>query len=530
MFSSTPVSYRDTGAFSTIVTDYLQGNESLRPFYGFPPTVDGLLKAVAAKRGAPVDRALLVKVLEAQYAGHEKGSRVHEQIAALAMENTFTITTAHQPNLFTGPLYFIYKILHAIRMADEMNRHQANLHFVPVYYMGSEDADFGELNHTWVQGRKLEWQRAAGGAVGRMQVDTALLKLLDELEGQLAVEPFGKEIMDLLRSSYAKGRTMGEATFHFVDALFGKWGLLVLQPDHADLKRTMIPVFEDDLFHNTPSDIVSATSQKLGERYNVQAHPREVNLFYLDGAIRERIIRTEGGFTVNNTAIQFSDDEMREALTAFPERFSPNVILRGLFQERILPNVAFIGGGGELAYWLQLKELFDHYKTPFPLLVLRNSFLIVESRWGARAARLGFSIPELFRPVHGLMNALVQRHNGALSLDGSLAAAAALFEDIAEKAGRVDPGLSRHTAALKTKALTQLQELEKKMLRAERRKYGDQQRQLTALKDALFPRNGLQERVENMSYYYARWGTAFLEALLQHGTAWEQQFIILAEG
>ena len=530
LFSAQRVPYAQTASFSKIVTDYIEQSPAVTPFFSYPPTVEGIKEAIRQKQQQPVNRKLLVDVLEKQYASVETSASVKSHIQQLADEKTFTICTAHQPNIFTGPLYFVYKILHAIKLADYLKSELPDYHFVPVYYMGSEDADLQELNHITVHGKKYIWRTDQTGAVGRMLVDQPLVALIDELENQLVVAPYGHEIIHLLKQYFTIGTTIQQATFGLVNALFSDWGLIVLIADDADLKRTMQAVFEDDLFQQTPSAIVGKTSEQLQQLYHSQAHPRAINLFYLKDNIRERIVATGDSFVVHNTHIRFTKDEITEELQQHPERFSPNVILRGLYQETILPDIAFIGGGGELAYWLQLKELFQHYAITYPVLVLRNSFLVMDKKQQSNVNKLGLSFTDLFLPEQTLVNQLVLRSTeNPLHLNGSLSQAKQLFDAIRQQASTVDTTLSPHVEALKVKTFHKLKELEKKMLRAEKRKFETESRQIHHMKQSLFPGNGLQERVENLSGYYARWGRPFMEALYQASLALEQEFVILEE-
>jgi bacillithiol biosynthesis cysteine-adding enzyme BshC len=523
------ISYRNTALFSKIAVDYIEGNEALRPFYAAAPTTKGLQQAIEAKQRHAVDRTALVQVLKEQYSGVENNSAVLENIDALLSPDTFTVCTAHQPNLFTGPLFFIYKILHAVKLAATLKEQFSQYRFVPVYYMGSEDADKEELLHTYINGKRYEWQTAQAGAVGRMKIDAPLVHLIDEMAGELNVLPFGNEFVELLRRCYVSGNTMQAATFQAVHGLFKKFGLVVLIPDHGVLKKLMQPVFEDDIFNQTPSAIVEKTAQRLSEAYNVQANPREINLFYLAEGIRNRIIRQGDSFFVHDTTIRFTEEELKAELQQHPERFSPNVILRGLFQETILPNVAFIGGGGELAYWLQLKDMFWHYTVPFPVLVLRNSFLIVGKREQERSQKWGLASKQLFEPELQLINAILKQQGKLPQLNGEVAQLTAVYEDLKKLAGGVDVTLHMHVEALKHRALHQLQNLEKKMMRAERKKHEALQNHVRQMKEVLFPKASLQERVENMGPFYAKWGSGFIDELLDHSLSLEQQFTILYE-
>lgn len=528
MFAAQRISYNQTNAFTKIVLDYLNGSKDLRNFYAETPTLSGVEAVIKKKQSQPVNRKVLVDVLKQQYASITTTEVVKANIELLLLEETFTVTTAHQPNLFTGPLYFIYKILHTIKLAEYLKAQLPSYNFVPVYYMGSEDADFAELNHTYVDGKKIEWKKEQKGAVGRMLVDKTLIQLIDELEGQLLNEMHGKEVIELLRRCYSNGKTIQEATFEIVNELYGRYGLVVLIPDHPALKAEMKAVFADDIFQNTSAEIVQQTSLRLEKKYNVQAHPREINLFYLKDDIRERIIKKGEVFIVHNTQLQFTEEAMKKELEEHPERFSPNVILRGLYQETILPNIIFIGGGGEMAYWLQLKDLFEHYKIVYPVLVLRNSFLVIEEKWKRKMENLGFAMPDFFLSADALLNLVVTRHSEhEISLNGNFEKAEDLFEQIKTQAGSIDATLVKHVAALKARSLKTLQELEKKMLRAEKRKFSDQQRQIQVVKDSLFPGNGLQERKENFSGFYAKWGKTFIEELYNNSLALEQEFVIL---
>lgn len=527
-FSAHSLPYSKTNSFSPIVLDYLASAPALDGFYTNRPDAAGLQQAIAQKGQHRIDRKLLVERLQHQYAAVDAGAAVAQNIEQLLSENTFTVCTAHQPNLFTGPLYFIYKILHAIKLAASLKQEHPDLNFVPVYYMGSEDADLDELNHFTVQGKKYVWQTAQTGAVGRMQVDAALERLTVELSGQLAPLPFAQEVMDMLQRHFKKGVRIQDATFQLVHDLFGQFGLVVLIPDDADLKRCMTSLFREELFQPVSSHLVEKTSADLSAQYNVQAHPREINLFYLEEGIRERIVRTEGGFAVNNTELSFSDSEMEALLQAHPERFSPNVILRGVFQEMILPNIAFIGGGGELAYWLQLKSLFDHYKVPFPALVLRNSFLLITKQQVDKIGRLGFSVNDFFETENSLVERLArQQAEHPLSLNGKLEQATALFDAIRAQAVAVDPTLAQHVAALQATSINKLHNLEKKMLRAEKRKHADAGRQIEVLRQQLFPRGGLQERAESFLFFYGQMGAQFIDGLYQHSGSLDQQFTVI---
>mgnify|MGYP000352967143 CR=1 FL=1 len=511
------------------MVDYLNQASALQPFYMHPVSKHGISAAIKNRQSANNYRQLLADELTKQYAAVPASDAVQDNIKKLLSENTFTVCTAHQPAIFTGSLYFIYKILHTIKLAERLKNDFPDKDFVPVYWMGSEDADLDELGHIYLSGEKLVWNTKQTGAVGRMNT-RGLDVIVHRIAGELSVKPFGKELVQLIRSSYLESADLQTATFKLLHALFEAYGLIVIIPDTANLKRIMQPVFEDDLFRQQPSSIVEKTIEKLSENYKVQASPRQINLFYLADGVRGLILETDSGYEVRDTEIRFTKDEIKEELKNFPERFSPNVILRGLYQEMLLPNIAFIGGGGETAYWLELKDLFNHYKVPFPVLVLRNSFLIVEKKWQEKIEKLGFTINQFFKPEQELLTDLVSRNkNGELKLKQEMEATTQLFQLLKNKAAAVDKSLLQHVEALQARTIKPLQELEKKMLRAEKRKYEAEQRQIQQAKAALFPNNSLQERIENFMPYYAQWGASFIKTIYENSLTLEQEFVVLQE-
>ncbi len=528
---STRLPYRQTNAFSKIALDYIDRAGSIQPFFSHPPTLAGIQKAIEARKGFATDRETLVRELKKQYSAVETNEKVKKNIDALLSPDTFTVTTAHQNNIFTGPLYFIYKIVHAIKLADHLKTSLPGQHFVPLFYIGSEDADLDELNHIYLGGEKLVWETNQTGAVGRMKVDKALTGLIGSMEGQLSVLPAGAAIITSLKKFYKEGAMIQDATFGFVNDLFAAYGLVILLPDNSALKKQMTALFEDDLLQQAASGVVEATATRLETAgYKVQANPREINLFYLENDKRERITKQGARFRAPGTSLDLSEDEIKKELRQHPERFSPNVILRGLYQETILPNIAFIGGGGEIAYWLQLKELFEHYKIPFPVLVLRNSFLIVEKKWQEKIHHLGFTTEDFFLPEQELLNKLVTRESkNDTKLNGSLTTLEQLYDTFKKQAVAVDTTLEKHVDALKSKTVFRLQELQKKMLRAEKRKFADQRRQIHTIKEHLFPAGGLQERFDNLGYYCAKWGKDFLARIYEESLSLEQEFVVLHE-
>ena len=526
-FSSTHIKYQETGFFSKIVTDYLIQSEELSSFYSYENSLKGLELAMKQRVFSADTRKTIVTYFKNQYA--EQAS-VHqlENISLLEKENCFCITTAHQPNIFTGPLYVVYKILHAIKLAETLRAKYSDKHFVPVFFMGSEDADLDELGYISIQGKTLQWNTKQTGAVGKMFVDDNFLKLIEEIKGQIGVDENGIKLVELFKSAYSKGKSIQQATFELLNLLFANYGLLVLIPDDKSLKQIFLPIIKKEIATSFSHQLVEQTNGELSKMYKTQATGRDINLFYLIDDKRERIEKKGNEFYVESLKLKFSLDEMMNEIDLHPERFSPNVILRPVFQEAILPNIAFIGGGGELAYWLQLKKVFDEVEIDYPVLVLRNSFLLLNQKQKSTLDKLKLNIEDLFKETNTIIHQLVSSEsNHQLNFSKEVQAFKNTFQQLKTHAATIDKSLIEHITALETQTLKKIEAAEKKLIRAEKRKFNNEQNQITSLKQQLFPKNSLQERIENFSSFYAKHGTTFFEDLLECSLSMEQQFTVV---
>jgi bacillithiol biosynthesis cysteine-adding enzyme BshC len=526
--SSMHIPFSSIHVFSKLINDYLEGKGSALDFVQYAPNVDGYKAAIEGRKKHSINRALLFDVLTKQYSNLPQEKAVNDQLALLKKDSTFVVTTAHQPNLFTGPLYFFYKIIHAIQLAASLKATFPEYDFVPVYYMGSEDADIDEVGAFNLDQKKCQWVTKQTGAIGRMQVDDALLLLLKQLESYWSILPQGQQALEILKEAYQKGKTISEATLSFVHAFFGSKGLLVLQPDDAALKASFIPVMEKELLTAFSHDAIQPTIAALSKDYHVQSEGRSINLFYLKDSIRGRIEKQGEVYIVVDTALKFSQTEIIAELHQYPERFSPNVILRGVYQETILPCVVFVGGGGELAYWMELKNVFQQVNVHYPLLQLRNSFLLMSHIQAEQWSAMQFEEQDLFKPILDLEIAYVKKHaTQALDLQEQINHLTTLYTTIKNEVVKVDPTLGTHAENLAQQAKAKLLELEKKMVRAERRKQTVAIQRIHRIKKELFPQDNLQEREEHFSKWVGQYGLSWIDTILEDSKGLESKFRII---
>ena len=529
---SSCISYKDTGYFSATLINYLDDAPDLRSFYSYRPTLEGFAELFKHKK-TTTDRKLLVKVLTEQYASLKEHTNIEfplQGVRGLLNENTYTITTGHQLNIFAGPLYFIYKIVTAIKLSRQLKKAFPDKNFVPVYWMATEDHDFPEINHTNIGGKKVQWDMDAAGATGRLATKT-IRQALNQYKGVLGMEGHGSNLAGIVETAYTKFSNLADATRYLVNALFGQYGLVIVDADNIELKQQFAPVIEQDIVEQNSFKHISATNKLLQAiDVHIQVNPREINFFYLTDGLRERIVFEDGRYQVLNTTISFSEDELRAEIKHHPERFSPNVVMRPLYQEMILPNVAYIGGGAEIVYWLELKASFDHYGVTFPVLMLRNSGLIISKDIVPKIARTGFRPQDFFKTGDELKNCWIKRnthHN--LSLQTEWQELESIFEKIKERASKIDITLSPSTAAVAARLKHAMHNLEKKLIRAEKHNYTTRLAQIDQIRASLFPNNSLQERTDNFGLFYVKWGQIFIDELIRNFQPLDFEFCILEE-
>lgn len=523
-----PIAYRATGRFTRLVCDHLDADGFLQEHSRFRPTLEGIRQAAAERTFDPGVRTTLVSVIRRQYAGQELQGAVAASIEALLRSDSLTVTTGHQLCLFTGPLYVPFKLLNTVRLARTLAA-ELGRPVVPVFWMATEDHDRAEIDHAWLGSHKVQWRGDAGGPVGRMTLE-GIGAALDEVDGLLGQGADADALRALLRESYRPGHTLAEATRRFVDGLFGRFGLVVLDGDDPVLKRVFAPIMREELLNRVTLRAVTYANERLAARYDVQAHAREINLFHLRPGHRSRIVEEDGRYRVLDGGPVWTMEEILAELEERPQDFSPNVLLRPVYQERILPNIAYIGGGGELAYWMQLRWSFQALQVPMPAVVLRTS-----------AAFLPVKLLELWRK-EGLTEADLFAGNASLSRKVALERASfdagieaekgtlnAFYDALLQRAIAADPTLKGAVEASRIRALRGLDQIGDRFVRAAKRQQRTTLDRVGRVQEALFPDGGLQERRASILPLLAARGNGLLDELLDRLDPLDPHFSLLVE-
>jgi bacillithiol biosynthesis cysteine-adding enzyme BshC len=522
------ISYKDSGYFSPLMNDYLAEKSNLQSLYNRFPTLENFEGQILEKHASYNDdnRAMLVSVLEKQYSDIATSNLTKQNIESLKASTTFTVTTGHQLNLFSGPLYFLYKIISTINLTKGLKAKYPAYNFVPIFWMATEDHDFAEINYFSFKGKKFRWNKKSTGPVGRLSTD-GLSELFEIYAQELGSSTNATALKKLFSEAYLKHDNLADATRHLANALFGSLGLVILDADNRDLKHSFIPYAKEELLNQTSNKAVLEATEKLKD-YNIQVNPREINLFYIEDKLRERIILENGIYKINNTKMEFTQEEILQLLENHPEMFSPNVIMRPIFQEAILPNLCYIGGGGEIAYWLELKSFFDTLKVTFPILLVRNSVLLATEKQVKKADKLELNWSDIFSKQKDLINTVTKKASRfPIDLTTQKKQLQKQFETLFELAIQTDKSFAGAVKAQEVKQTKGLENLEKRLLKAQKRKFSDILERATDLQNELFPNKSLQERQVNFSEFYLENGDDLIPIIIAKLRPLEQNFDII---
>lgn len=524
----TQLPYQETGFFSKLILDYLEGKDELKSLYNQYCDIESFSTIIEQRKKSPINRAVLTTALNQQCKDIAISELTKSNFQLLNNANCFTVTTGHQLNLFTGPLYFIYKIISTINLAKELKAKYPSNDFVPVYWMATEDHDFEEINHFNLFEKRYELTNSKNGTVGQLKLE-GVENLLGALKEDLGDRTRAEEVLALFSKFYSPDKTYAEAIKGIVNHLFGKYGLVIIDGDDKALKSLFIDELKNELLNRNNHILINQTSEKLKNiGFKPQLTPREINIFYLQEGLRERIVFEDNKYKVLNTQIEFSELEIIKEVENYPERFSPNAPMRSMYQEKILPNLAYVGGGGELAYWFQLKTMFNANNISYPILILRNSVLFIDKGNDKRLSKLGIEAKDLFNDADALIKKYLKKEAEiVLDLKQEEKDLVDIFESIIDKSGAIDQSLQSSVKAELQKNINSLKSIESRLIKAEKQKQAVSVNQITTIKDKLFPTDSLQERHDNLISLILFYGEDVIDELVQQLHPLDKQFVIL---
>ena len=496
------VSFKETRNFSKKFLNFIE-NESL----SYYPKEENILETLKGLNFSKDSREVLFKELDQQYENFETSSLVKKNIKSLLSDNTFTVTTGHQLNIFTGPMYVIYKIVSAIKLSNILSKKYPKYNFVPIYWMASEDHDFEEIKSFHSNGKTYTWDIKSKGPVGNLNTET-LKNIFNE----------NISIPDFFKNAYSSSSSLSEAVRKYMNYLFGEYGLITIDPNSNNLKKNISDIIVDDIVNNTIEKI-EKSSDKVSDVY-----VRKINFFYQESDLRERIDKTDK-YNVLSTSLSFTEQEIKDKIKSSPELFSPNVITRCLFQQRILPNVCYLGGPAEIVYWESFKKFFDNYNIPYPVLVPRDFALLLTAKVQKLIKKLNLSSIDLFEDKNKIENkVLAVEADASKNFKREIDDINKILNNVSEKFEKVDPTMKPHVLATAKKMENRLLQIERRYINKQKKNNHKLINQISELYMFLHPDNSIQERKENLISFY---DLNFIENLMENLDPLDLQFKIL---
>lgn len=514
-----------SGQVSSLILDYLANKETIQPFFTYKNDIKGFEQKIESMRFPKEKRTLLVQQLKKQYS--KNGIATPKKIDLLLEENTFVVTTGHQLCLFGGPQYFIHKIASTIKLAQQLTAAFPEKNFLPLFWLASEDHDFDEINHAHIFRSTLQSETDLKGAVGRLPMTIfkdAYLEL-HELLGEKATD-----IKALFDTDFNE-QTLAQVTTKWVQKLFENEDLIILDGDDNELKRNFIPTLKKELVSTTSFNTINTTSEKLiALGFKAQVTPREINLFYLIDNLRERIVLENKTYSVLNTELTFTEDEIFEELENHPERFSPNAVFRPVYQEATLPNLAYIGGPGELAYWLQLKSNFENLVTPFPILVLRDLFVPTDKKTLQTIASLNLKPVDFFSNEDDLIKTYLNNNAATqVEFEEETSQLEQVKQQILGKVIPIEGSLEGLIEAEFVKMLKGIDRINQKTQRSIKQREEISINKIINLKNKITPNGKLAERRENFIPVYLKNPSSYIDTLIKLSDPFVSEIKIFAQ-
>jgi bacillithiol biosynthesis cysteine-adding enzyme BshC len=495
------IGIRESNQFPEIVCDYLEGNPFLSDFYAHPPVIDSYADAIKIKSNFSAEkRKILTEELLKTYDQYgvelEDTSAVKQNITRLNNSNTFTITTGHQLCLLGGPMYVHFKIQSVLKLAAQLKQSYPDSHFVPVFWMASEDHDFAEVNHVKLFGKAFTWDKnSRQQPVGRLDLD-GIEKVFDQMLSMVRDDE-QQRILDACFESYLNSKTLAQATLKYIHNYYKQSGLVIIEPDNKVLKKEFETTIIKDITKRQNFEHLKQTNLRFKPNYKPQVNGREINFFHISEKGRNLIKHENGEYVIGDRVKVYSEDEILQEIAEHPERFSPNVVMRPLFQESILPNLAYVGGPGEISYWLQLKSIFEYNQIPLPILHLRESFIIAGKGLAGKLSKLGLMVKDFLQPENQLIEHFINVRNSDNAAESISGGILQLTQDLIDKVKSIDAGLGSDLIKWKSEQDKYLTHLIKRVNQLRKDSLSSETEKLLKIRQYLLPEGALAERSES---------------------------------
>ena len=515
---------------SKLYIDYISNFEKVVKYYSVDFSNDDELRNHFSKAIGSFNpkREKIIGVLRRQNSHMNNSSNYESMLETLSRDNALAVVTGQQVGLFCGPLYTLFKTISAIKLATELKERFPEFEFVPVFWLEGDDHDLAESNHVHLLNNASEVVRVEAiftngeeenlQPLGEIKFDASIEQVFQQVDALLPGSDFKASMLSVLSAYYKEGQTYSSAFALTLTKILRK-SILLIDPYDAEVKKILKPIFEKE-FQTYPkaSEEVIKRSAELEENYHVQVKPRVINLFYIEDGMRRGLEPIGSGFSLRGTKRKLMPEQIRMILESKPESFSPNVVLRPVCQDYLLPTAAYVAGPGEIAYFAQLKGVYQHFDVQMPPLFPRATATIVERRIEKVMDKYKLDFFDAFSDFESVMKKTLAAVNPE-NIPGEFER---IISEIKKSIDKLEPLIMRVDSTLKgtmdstlSRMIYHLQHLEEKTTAAYRRKNEQVLQQTKKFQQSIFPNHELQERVLNFTYFYNKYGEDFIELLFR---------------
>ncbi len=523
------INFGDIPGHQNLFLDYLYEFENVKEYFNSDfRSRDGYLKIFksVSEHKNPA-REIMPGILKAQYSSLQPSEKTSDNISKLSSDNTLAVVTGQQLGILSGPLYTLYKIITAIKLSESFSQKYDGFNFVPVFWLEGDDHDFNEVrqiklpddnNNIKTIGYSTEANEDDDrSSVGTLKFDSSINDFFTNLEQSLRDTEFKPAIISKLKEFYAEGKTFKDAFRELIFFLFDKYGLIIFDPQDNAVKELLKPVFIKEVTDfRLHAEKLVITSAQIEEVYHAQVKIRPLNLFYSNEDGRYLLEPVENDFRLKRKRRKFTFEEIISEINHQPQRFSPNVILRPICQDYLLPTAAYAGGPGEISYLAQVNPLYKFYQIPAPVIYPRSSVMILEKNILNVLEKYDLDLLDIIIDPEKVKQKIVEKVSD-FTVEETFKDAVIQFEmgfdKIKEGLFRIDKTTADASNRYKTKILSYVDELKEKALEAQKRKHETILRQIDKVSTAVFPHSVLQEREINFVYYWNKYGDDFLKKL-----------------
>ncbi len=515
---------------SRLFNDYLYNFERVARFFESEgrdlTSLELRARKVTAQR---FSRDAVADVLLDQNTRAGAGPETFANIERLRQSDSVVVITGQQAGLFTGPLYTVFKALTAIKLANELRARGTNV--IPMFWIAAEDHDFEEVNHTRIVNREGLLQTITytacspkeGKPVGHVRLAEGISENIDQLLAALPESEFIPRLAEDLRDAYRAGENFADAFGRLMMKLFSKYGVVLINPLDDRLKQISADIYVEAMMRvpEFAARLVTESAALVEAGYHAQVYtsPEAVPLFMLDDGRRTAMVRREDGkFYLKNGEKSFAADDLLSTVKQCPNCFSPNVTMRPIVQDFLLPTVAYIGGPAEIAYFAQLRPNYELLGRVEPVVLPRASFTLIEKRHAKTMNKYGISFPELFEGPEEVMKKVVERsfdQSTAQVFDETEQLLNAQLDKLRDSLIKVDPTLAEALKGGREKILYQISNLRTRFVHNRTKRDEGMGQQIERLFAVLYPNKGLQERELNIAYFLARYGYELIDRIYE---------------